>query len=141
MDTYELERLKLAFAHNFAGTIIDADGAVDVAELAFIARMFPSETLQGCGFVDLHGRYTDDYRVAVEESLSVLPVALSLAEKVGLIQTLFGAAIADGQFHFREGNVLMLAGQLLGMDGDQITAAMETEYSMGEIELPPPEAD
>lgn len=141
MDNYQLERLKLAFAHSFAGNIIDADGELDVAELAFIAEMFPNETMQTCGFVDLDGRYTDEYKTAVEESMKLLPEALSKADKVGLIQTLFGAAIADGHFHFREGNVLMLAGQLLGMDGDEITNAMDQELSMGEIDLPAPEVE
>lgn len=139
MDGYQLERLKLAFSHHFAGTIVDADGEIDVSELAFIAKAFPNETLQTCGFVDLEGRYTDAYRVAVDESMRLLPEVLSKADKVGLIRTLFSAAIADGQFHFQEGNVLMLAGQLLGMDGDEITGAMEQESPMGELELPEPE--
>lgn len=86
MDSADLERLQLAFAHFLAQSVAAADGVVDDDEASFVRKAFPASDLLALGFVDADGKLTPALDAAVEEALTVLPTALSPDEKANLMR-------------------------------------------------------
>jgi len=142
--TYDLDQLKLAFAYSIVEEIVDADAHVDEAESRYLAEVFPSITLESCGFLDEGGKLNDAYRGAVAKSLEVLSGSLSLKQKFELIGMFMGASLADGEFHHEEGNVMIWASRLLGISTAELDQHLENMSDVGVIDLPnaeEPEAD
>jgi len=137
--TYDLEQLKLAFAYSIVEEIVGADEKVDEAERRYLAEVFPSITLESCGFLDDQGELNDDYRAAVAASLEVLANALPLAKKFELIDMFMGASLADGEFHHEEGNVMVWASRLLGISSSELDQHLESLADVGSVDLDEPE--
>ena len=91
--SYDLDQLKLAFAYSIVEEIVDADEEVTDAERRYLSEVFPSITLESCGFVDEEGKLNDAYRAAVAQSLEVLSTTLTLTQKLELIDMFMGASL------------------------------------------------
>ena len=111
----DLERMRLAFARVFAQRIVEADGVIDVEEKGFLEDMFPVDLM--------HAR-----RLAQPELLNkwfatacqVLPTRLGHHDKLALIGLLFSASYSDGSLDKREMMVLRKAGEILGLESEQV---------------------
>lgn len=121
MDEVERsERLKIAFAWRVASMIAEADKDLSAAEMLLLTEAFPRELLDGLGFVDAEGQFTDAYHQAVLEALEDLPEMLPEDEKLGLV-TLFARVVyADGVLHAREAMLLIEAGEYLGLSKERL---------------------
>ena len=96
---------------------------------------------ESSGFVDAQGAYTDRWRDALGEALVELPVRLTVDERLSILETFYQAAIADDDFQYIEGNILVRAARLLGLKPEQFTARLEQLIGSGSIDLPAPERD
>ncbi len=116
----DVTRLKVAFAYRVASMIAEADEDVDPKEMVLLTEAFPRELLDGLGFIDESEGFTSSYHEAILEALEVLPEALELREKLGLITLFTRMVYADGVLHAREAQLLIEAGEYLGLSREQI---------------------
>lgn len=135
MAEFTRGQLKLAFSWHVAREILDADMEIAEGEEQWMAKAFPREALVDAGFVDNGGHPTAYYETCLGEALVTLPDVLSFDEKILLVRTLFAGTLADDEFHHEEGNVLVKAAHLLGLNSDDIEQALETIEDVGEVEL------
>lgn len=115
-DPTPLEQLQIAFAVQVARLIVHADGVIDIDEIGLLQLVFPNELLQKCGFTDERTRLTDRFRRVYDEAVVVLPRALTLDAKLDLVTLFHRAAMADGEVHGAELEVLELASRTLLID-------------------------
>src|SRR5688500_9996346 len=98
MDDFSLDELKLAFAYQLVHRILETDGSKVPIETRFVQKTFPADLLNRARFVQADGTYTPRYQEALGEALLRLPTELGTEERLGLIVTLWRAAVADGVF-------------------------------------------
>lgn len=123
--TDELERLRTAFVIDMTKRVIDADGKVVFSEIRFWSKVFPSDELRAMGFLDEGNTFTDALLDAQMEAVIRLPAELSADEKMGVIDTLHGACIADDVVGEDELAVVREAGQILGIAAEDVAARLE----------------
>ena len=116
--------LELAFGWHVVNQLLGADGVVVPTEQGFLERTFPRAKLAASGFVDARGAFTPRWQDALGEALLQLP-ALPVAERVRLIETLFGAALADDVFEKEEGEVVVRIARLLGLKDDEYAGVID----------------
>lgn len=116
----ELTPLKVAFAYRVASMIAEADESVSAQETLLLTEAFPHELLDGLGFVDEAGGFTDTYHEAILEALEVLPTRLDAEAKLGLITLFTRMVYADGVLHAREAQLLIEAGEYLGLSREDM---------------------
>ena len=117
---FDTEQLTIAFSYQLVHRIVSADGTVVEAEQQLMDRMFPAETLRRHGFVDDSGQFTQRWNDALGEALVELPVALSVDERLDLVERLWSAAQADEEIHASEEVAVKHAARLLGLQPDQV---------------------
>ena len=140
-EDFSTEQLKLAFTYHIVNQILESDDEVVPAEARFLATTFPKDLFEGSGFVDAAGKYTQRWQDALGEALLELPERLSVAERLGILEMFYKAAISDDDFQYIEGNVLVRAARLLGLKPEQFTERLEQLIGTGSIDLPAPEFD
>jgi uncharacterized tellurite resistance protein B-like protein len=140
-EDFTVDQLKLAFTYHIVNQILESDDEVVPAEARFLRRTFPQELFESSGFVDAEGKYTQRWQDALGEALLELPVQLSVAERLKVLETFYQAAVADDDFQYIEGNILVRAAKLLGLRPEQFTARLEQLIGTGSIDLPAPEFD
>ena len=111
----KITRYKVAFAYRVASMIAEADDDVSTEEMVLLTEAFPRELLDGLGFVDDNEGFTDAYHEAILGALEVLPDQLPEKEKLGLITLFTRMVYADGVLHPREAQLLIEAGEYLGL--------------------------
>lgn len=132
-----VEELKLAFAWHAAMELISVDGDVDPAEVAWITRKY-TDRARAAGLVDKDGRYLPRFNEAVAEAWVVLP-DLPRAEKLGLVEDLVSAVLADGVLAHAESERLKEMLLQLGLAGHDLDAVLRMRNDVGDVELGPPE--
>ncbi len=140
-EDFTVDQLKLAFTYHIVNQILESDDEVVPAEARFLERTFPKELFETSGFVDDEGKYTQRWQDALGEALLELPVQLTVTERLKILETFYQAAIADDDFQYIEGNILVRAAKLLGLRPEQFTARLEQLIGTGSIDLPAPEFD
>lgn len=111
-----LDRLKLAFTLYVARKIVNADDHVHPDEAALLHRAIPPDELELFGFLEPGtSRLTPGFHAAAREALDVLPLTLSRAEKLRLIEWFRGVCLVDGTVHPREAELLAQARLALGL--------------------------
>lgn len=131
----ELALLRMAFELHIVDLIVEADEHVSSAEEAWVARHYPRERLTELGLVDQSGERTDRFHDLAMEALDTLPKVLSEADKFTLLEHFFAVTVADGDFAYREGNVLLIAARLLGIPNDKVLNFLSQHPDVGELEL------
>ena len=131
MDT-DLDLLRFVFTFHIVDQIVHADDSIQRDEIDWVVEKFPREVLLGHGMIDESDALTERYRDLLAEALMRVPAELSTAEKSELIQTFFSSALADGEFEFREGEMIVIAAQLLGLPPAEITSHLP---DLGELEF------
>jgi hypothetical protein len=134
-----LDELKLAFTWHAAMDLISVDDDVDPAEVAWITRRF-TDRARAAGLVDNDGRYLPRFHEAVVESLKVLP-GLPRAEKVGLLEDLVAAVLADGVLAHSESERLKEIMEMLGLAGHDLDAVLGMRDDAATIDPGIPERD
>lgn len=119
IEEQRAERLKLVFAHSVAMRIVEADGVVDDAELAFLAKRFPQQQLA------LFGIDGDVPPELLREAEEALPELLGHHEKLGLLSTFYSACYADGRLEVNELKVLREAAEKLGLGRDEVASYLQ----------------
>ena len=109
------DREKLAFAHWVAQLIAEANGAVDLSELALLARLFPDEVLEGYGLIDHTGNLTANWDQARMDAIKHLHRELTLDEKLELVTVFHAVCMADDELVQSELLVLREAAEALGV--------------------------
>lgn len=117
----KITRYKVAFAYRVASMIAEADDDVSTEEMVLLTEAFPRELLDGLGFVDDAAGFTDAYHEAILGALEVLPDHLPEDEKLGLITLFTRMVYADGALHPREAQLLLEAGEYLGLSRDKLS--------------------
>ncbi len=126
MDDFGLDELKLAFSYHIVNQILDADGVVAPAETRFLQRTFPRKLFEFADFVGKGGgSFTERWREALGEALLVLPTR-PRDERLGIVRTLFDAAMADDSFAAVEANVVRRAARLLALDPEDVSDMIDT---------------
>jgi uncharacterized tellurite resistance protein B-like protein len=113
----ELDRMRLAFGVFVGRRIVEADGILDIDEIDLLTMAFPNAWMETCGFIDEATQLTPACRAAYDDACKILPVSLSLPEKLDLITLFHRTCMADGELHERELAILMSAAQLLHVQG------------------------
>jgi uncharacterized tellurite resistance protein B-like protein len=116
----DLERMRLAFAQNYARLVIEADGQVLPDEEEFMASVFPAAALQELGVGD-----ADGCRRWCEQALRELPHRLGHHDKLALVGLLFSACFSDGSLDAREMKVLKEAGEALGLTREEVVQYLQ----------------
>jgi len=119
-DDFSNEQLTIAFSYQLVQRIVRADGEVVEAEERLLAKMFPEDELRAHGFLDDHGGFTQRWNEALGEAIVELPVALSVDERLDLVEKLWAAAMADEELHADEQAAVKHAARLLGLHKDQV---------------------
>lgn len=122
--TEDFDLLRLVFSFHYVDQIVHADEEVAPDEIAWVLERFPRELLAGHGLIDASNVLTDRYRVLLAEALVRVPAELDETGKLALVREFFELAMSDGEFEYREGNVVVVASQLLGLDPDVIQPAI-----------------
>lgn len=115
-QTTELERLKVALTLVLSRRLIQADNKVLKSEVAWWQQRFPVSQLQQMGFVGEDHAFTDALADAAARATELLPGALTVAEKLDLLTTLFESARADGEVAPEEMIEMEKAAALLGIN-------------------------
>jgi hypothetical protein len=118
MDTDRLQKLKLAFAMDFAYRIVDADHEESYEEFQLLGEIFPRALLEQAGFLD-NGALNATWRQASEDARAVMPT-LDLEDRREVFALLHAASSID-ELDAREVAVLASAGAALGLTDDQVT--------------------
>ena len=133
---FDLLQLKLAFAYHIVQRIIGADEKLARGEIRFLEQRFPTALLTRAGFLAPDGTFTEVFQRATSEALIALPVRLNKEEKLGLVDLLFEATLADDEFHVAEGKVLVHAARLLDLSSAELDAHLSTRKGqVADIEL------
>lgn len=140
-ETFTVEELKLAFTFHIVNQILQSDGEIMPEEARFLEQTFPRQVFARSGFVDRKGHYTQRWQDALGEALLELPVQLTVDQRLGILETFYQAAIADSDFQYIEGNILVRSARLLGLKAEQFTARIEQLIGTGSIDLPAPETE
>jgi len=105
----ELDRLRLAFAVFVGRKIVEADGLLDIEEIDLLTMAFPNEWMRTCGFIDGDTQLTERCHRAYADAQKILPLTLSLREKLNLVTLFHRTCMVDGELHELELAVLMEA--------------------------------
>jgi uncharacterized tellurite resistance protein B-like protein len=133
---FDLLQLKLAFAYHIVQRIVGADDKLARGEVKFLEQRFPAALLARTGFLSPEGTFTEHFQRATSEALIALPSRLNKEEKLGMIDLLFEATLADDEFHASEGKVLVHAARLLDLTTDELDAHLSTRRAqVADIEL------
>jgi len=116
----ETERMRLAFAHDFAQRIVEADGVIHADEEAFMATVFHPDTLRRLGLDTDEARQTY-LRLALRE----LPGRIGYHDKLALVGLFFTACYSDGNLDAREMRVLKDASEALGVDRERVVSYLQ----------------
>ena len=81
---------------------------------------FPNEWMRTCGFIDGDTQLTERCHRAYADAQKILPVTLSLREKLNLVTLFHRTCVADGQLHHRELSILMDAAKKLHLPRDHV---------------------
>lgn len=114
-EDWRMERMRIAFAHHYARSIVEADGVLHADEREFMARVFPPDVMESMGMSDRAAR-----KVALEEALEQLPHLLGHHDKLAMVGLFFSVCHADGTLDAREMRVLKEAASVLGLDGNEV---------------------
>ena len=120
------DREKLAFAHWVAQLIAEANGAVDLSELALMARLFPDSVLEGYGLVGPAGELTPEWDQARMGAIKHLHQALTLDEKLELVTVFHEVCMADQELVQSELLVLREAAEALGVGVRDLSDHLKT---------------
>lgn len=131
MDT-DLDLLRFVFTFHIVDQIVHADDTVEREEIDWVVEKFPREVLLGHGMIDEGDALTERYRDLLAEALLRVPAELSVGQKSELIQTFFATALSDGEFEAREGEMIVIAAQLLGLPTSELTSHLP---DLGELEF------
>ncbi len=113
-DEQHIERLKIAFVWQFVYMVVSADDEVHDKEAQFMQQLFPTKLLTSLDLVDERGEFKEPaFTLAKTEALQVLPGALCIEDRVGILRTLQRAAWADGVLLPEETRIFRMARQLL----------------------------
>jgi uncharacterized tellurite resistance protein B-like protein len=115
-----VERLRLAFALQFAQRIVEADGIVRDDEAEFMSTVFSHEALSRLRLVD-----ASDQQRMFDEALEVLPSRLGHHDKLALIGLFFTACYSDGTLDAREMRVLKDASDALGVERTRVVKYLQ----------------
>lgn len=113
------QALRLAFVLGVIDEIALADGAIHDAERSQRERLAPLDLQLSLGLCDAQGRPTKRRDDLAREARAELPIRLSIAEKIGLLDELFEVAAADGRCHREESWVIGECARSLGLTGAQ----------------------
>ncbi len=133
--SFDLETLQLAFELHIVNLIVEADEEVTSAESAWIEQHFPAAALRAVGLIDAEGQQTDLFHDAAMQALDELPKALSAVQKYALLEKFFAITLADGDFAYREGNVLLVAARLLGLSNEAVIDFLNEHPEVGDVSL------
>lgn len=133
--SFDLETLQLAFELHIVNLIVEADEQVTAAESAWVEKHFPRAALKAVGLVDDNGEQTDLFHDAAMQALDELPRALTPIQKRALLEKFFAITLADGDFAYREGNVMLVAARLLGLSNDAVVDFLSEHPEVGEVSL------
>ena len=124
MSEFTKEQLTLALGHHIAQKVIGSDADLDKRELALLHEVYPREQMAEAGFVSEEGRFTPRFEEAARMALTTLPGLLDEASKRALISDWYRLAMADKEYTRSEDVVLHRAGEVLGMDHEQVDALL-----------------
>ncbi len=124
MSEFTKEQLTLAMGHHIAQKVIGSDADLDKRELALLHEVYPRDQMTEAGFVSEEGRFTPRFEEAARMALTVLPGLLDEAAKRALIGDWYRLAMADKEYTRSEDVVLHRAGEVLGMDHEQVDALL-----------------
>jgi hypothetical protein len=141
MEVNDREHLKLAFAYDVVRHLVASDDAIDPAETRFVQEMFPWSMLESRGLVTKEGTFTPAFHAAVHEAREHLPVLLTAEEKLSLVSIFVDAAVADEVFASEEGKILLDAAGRLGLTTGEVFDHLGTLRTVGDLDLPEPEAE
>jgi uncharacterized tellurite resistance protein B-like protein len=133
-----LATLRLAFTRHVLDLIAQSDGQVVQAESDFVERTAPDSALAQAGLIDEFGARTVAFEEAREEALARLPVELSLAERLSLLDVFFELVLADGELDRGEGSMLFAAAKLLGITPQQFDQHLDSLDDVGQVDLDAP---
>lgn len=119
-ETFTVAEMRLAFAYHLMQLVVSADGHLDAKELAFVEGIFPEDVLEKARFLDDEGEFTARYEAAKGEALLELPGQLDEAGKLGLVDLLIDASLADDHLEAREVQRIVHAGRLLDLTEDDV---------------------
>ena len=109
------DREKLAFSLWVAQLIAEANGAVDLSEVALMARLFPDDVLRGFGIIDTSGKLTRLWDEARRDAIRHLHAELTTEQKLELVTVFHQVCMADDELVQSELLVLREAAEALGV--------------------------
>jgi len=112
---YDVERMRLAFAHHFAQKIVEADGIIQPDETRFMEQVFPDVLLDRLGIAGAEAR-----ALWRDRSFEVLPKILGHHDKLALVGLFFSVCYSDSSLDAREMKVLKDASEILGIDRNEV---------------------
>lgn len=121
----DFDLLRLVFSFHIVDQIVHADEEVTPDEIAWVVRRFPRELLERHGLIGADDVLTVRYRSLLAQALVRVPTELDEGGKLALIHEFFDLALSDGEFEYREGNMLLVAARLLGLPPEAIQPALD----------------
>ena len=137
--SFDLQQLKLAFAHHIVVEITRADTRLHPRERQFFNEVFPLSLMQQRGLMDEAGAATAEFHEAHTEALRRLPTELSADAKRDLIRLFLRATVVDGAIDPSETLSLQQAAAQLGLNDTDFWAVLDSLDMVGEIELDEPD--
>lgn len=116
-EDWRMERMRIAFAHHFSQSIVEADGVLHADEREFMQRVFPEDMMTSMG-MDQRAAYNQ----ALNEAKVQLPLLLGHHDKLAMIGLFFSVCHSDGTLDAREMRVLKEAAAILGLEGNQVVS-------------------
>ncbi len=124
MSEFSRAQLTLALGHHIAQKVIGSDGALDPRELALLHDVYPRARMEAAGFVSEQGHFTPSFEEAARMAMTALPGLLDADEKRALLRDWYMLAMADKTYTRSEDVVLHRAGEVLGLDVEQVDALL-----------------
>lgn len=133
--TSDLDLLRVVFSFHVVDRIMHADHVLSVHEIDWVRQRFPREMLAANSLIDEDDVLTDRYRDLLAEALMRLPAELDEVGKITLIEQFFSSALADGNFEYREGHLIVAAARLLGLPLEALTDLLNAEDGLELVDL------
>jgi len=134
----DIEVLELAFTRHVLDMLAQSDGVVLESEADFVEKIAPQSALRMAGLADEFGALTTRYEEAREQALRRLPVELTAARRLHLLEVFFELTVVDGELDRGEGSMLFAAAQLLGITPQQFDRHLDGLDDVGQVELEAP---
>ncbi len=120
-----LDRLKIAYGLHVSRKVMEADEILDMREIELLMDAFPESLLRACGFIDDTGGLTAEWKAQLTEGAALLPIEMSLTEKLDMLTLFHRIRAIDDEIDEREDSVVAAAAQQLGVTRGQLAAHLK----------------